>query len=265
MKMPWRITAVPLAALLAVACAGPSRKPYTPGAAQVAGLTASEARKKVADDLQRARPASLCNHVKFGSPPTRTETQVTFSEVRVTCDDGNRYAYRYADTRSPVVTYRPAGLSSIYGVSAVDVTGGRVFWWDDPEAGEEFARAWFVLANPGGGRVDDDAFAETVRAYRAANPKPRLPEEGIKFKAQGEFAVQQKRFEDAAIHFGKALQLAPWWGPGYFNRAQILAELGAYGEAVADMKRYLALEPDAPNARAAQLHIYQWESVTPAR
>ena len=39
----------------------------------------------------------------------------------------------------------------------------------------------------------------------------------------------------------------------------LLAEIGEYGTAVAAMKRYVALAPDAPDARAAQDQIYKWE------
>ena len=37
---------------------------------------------------------------------------------------------------------------------------------------------------------------------------------------------------------------------GHYNRALILGELGNYDEAAFEMKKYLALEPEAPDARA---------------
>jgi len=40
----------------------------------------------------------------------------------------------------------------------------------------------------------------------------------------------------------------------------ILGELGNYDEAAFEMKKYLALEPDAPDARTARDQIYVWES-----
>ena len=263
--------------VLLASCASVPPTTYTPGPAEVSGLTALEAKKKLTELLERSVKGGLCQHYEFGDHPTRTGIQVTFSDVRVTCNDGNSYVHRFADSPSPSVTYTPPNMSSIYGISSVNlrVTSAsrdgffgavKAYWRDNPEAGKEFVRAWYVLANTGGSNVSDDAaFTETVRAYRAANPKPQMREEAVKFKVQAEFAVQQKRFDDATVLFGKALQLVPWWGAGYFNRSLILAELGVYGEAIADMKRYLALEPDAPEARAAQLKIYQWESVAPAR
>ncbi len=44
----------------------------------------------------------------------------------------------------------------------------------------------------------NDPFLGVVAAYRAANPKPQLPEEARKFKVQAEFAVQNKQFDKAA-------------------------------------------------------------------
>lgn len=41
--------------------------------------------------------------------------------------------------------------------------------------------------------------------------------------------------------------------------ALVLAEVERYAEAIREMKKYLMLAPDAPNARAAQDRIYAWE------
>jgi tetratricopeptide (TPR) repeat protein len=105
----------------------------------------------------------------------------------------------------------------------------------------------------------EDSFQDIVAKYHAANPKPQLPEEARKFKVQAEFAVQNKQFDRAAELFGKALEIAPWWPEGHFNRALILGETGKYGDAASDMKRYLFLVPDASDARKAQDMIYKWE------
>lgn len=86
-----------------------------------------------------------------------------------------------------------------------------------------------------------------------------LPEEARKYKVQAEGAVRTKDFHSAATNFGNAIALAPWWPTGYFNRALVLGELGEYKLAVICMKCYLKLAPEAPNARAAQDKIYDWE------
>lgn len=105
------------------------------------------------------------------------------------------------------------------------------------------------------------AFEAAVRQYRATQPPPALPEGAARFKVQAEFAVQQKRFEDAADLYAKALEVAPWWPQGRYNRGLILGELEAYDEGIRELQKYLKLEPGAPNARAVQEQIYRWESV----
>jgi regulator of sirC expression with transglutaminase-like and TPR domain len=52
---------------------------------------------------------------------------------------------------------------------------------------------------------------------------------------------------------------APWWPEAIHNRGLLLGEAGYYGEAITELSFYLALAPDAPNARAIQEKIYLWE------
>ena len=84
-------------------------------------------------------------------------------------------------------------------------------------------------------------------------------EDARKYKVQAEGAVRDKKFNDAANLYGEALKVAPWWPEGHFNRALVLSETGDYDTAMREMKHYLQLAPDAPNARAAQDKIYDWE------
>lgn len=107
--------------------------------------------------------------------------------------------------------------------------------------------------------AEEAAFTEAAASYRAATVKPTLPEEVRKFKVQAESAVSKKDFVSAVSRYKEALDVAPWWPEGHFNHALILGELSRYREAIREMKRYLTLVPDAPNARAAQDKIYQWE------
>ena len=109
---------------------------------------------------------------------------------------------------------------------------------------------------------NDDDFEKAARMYRLAANKPSLPEEARKFKVQAEVAVRDKKFEDAAELYKKALGIAPWWPEGHFNRAIVLGESRYYLGAIREMKRYLIIVPNAPDARAAQDKIYEWELKT---
>jgi len=108
--------------------------------------------------------------------------------------------------------------------------------------------------------AEEAPFAEVARSYRVATVKPRLPEEAHKFKARAEYALNKKEFEVAVARYKEALDVAPWWPEGHFNRALILGELSRYRDAIREMKKYLMLVPDAPNARTARDNIYGWES-----
>jgi formylglycine-generating enzyme required for sulfatase activity len=106
-----------------------------------------------------------------------------------------------------------------------------------------------------------DPFQQVVNQYHAANPKPVMPEVARKYKVQAEFAVQEKRFDQAVGLYGQALEIVPWLAEAHYGLALVLAEKKQYRDALREMKRYLLLAPDAPEARAAQDKIYQWESV----
>jgi len=106
---------------------------------------------------------------------------------------------------------------------------------------------------------NDARFEQVAKAYNEAVVKPVLSEEVHRLKVQAEDAVQDKKFYDAADLYEHALEVAPWWPEGHFNRALVLGEVGEYGEAKREMEHYLQLVPDAPNARAVQDKIYSWE------
>jgi len=107
-------------------------------------------------------------------------------------------------------------------------------------------------------RREDARFEELAAQYRGKS-RPDFPEEARRFRVQAEVAVQDKRFGDAADRYEDALKIAPWWPEGRFNRALVLGETSRHADAIREMKKYLLLFPDAPNARAAQDKIYEWE------
>ena len=102
-------------------------------------------------------------------------------------------------------------------------------------------------------------FGQLAQDYRDAKAKPTLSEEARKFKVQAEGAIRERQYGQAAELFGKALDAAPWWPEGHYNRALMLAETGNYRRAVLEMNRYLLLVPEAPDARAARDQTYEWE------
>ena len=118
-----------------------------------------------------------------------------------------------------------------------------------------------MICSPAFAEGSADPFQDVVTAYQTANPKPEFTEEARKYKVQAEFAQQQKLTEQAIELYGKALAIVPWWPDGHYNLALELADAKRYREAMREMKHYLMLAPDAPEARSAQDMIYQWEVV----
>jgi formylglycine-generating enzyme required for sulfatase activity len=107
----------------------------------------------------------------------------------------------------------------------------------------------------------NDPFQEVAAKYLAANPKPSLPEEARKYKVQAEFMAEEKQPDKAIALYGKALDIAPWWPEGHYQLALLLGKTGKYRAAMREMERYLQLEPQGTEARAAQDKLYQWEVV----
>jgi tetratricopeptide (TPR) repeat protein len=109
-------------------------------------------------------------------------------------------------------------------------------------------------------RDAEGEFQKAAVSYLAAAEKPELSLEVRRFKVQAEDALREKRFADVADLYGEALALAPWWPAGHYNRALVLSELKEYPDAIAEMKHYMRLSPDAGNLQAAQDEIFKWEA-----
>ncbi|HVE13286.1 MAG TPA: hypothetical protein VNI01_07830, partial [Elusimicrobiota bacterium] len=159
--------------------------------------------------------------------------------------------FAFADTPRPQILRTS---KSVWLVANAEGGGRMSIFGMDLDQGaraERLAAAWRALANPP---------AEEPTDMTGVAPLSEIPEEARRFKIEAELAVKEKRFFDAAIAYRKGLALAPGWVAGRFNSALLLGECGLFYEAAAEMKRYLSLKPDAPNARAAQDQIYAWEA-----
>ena len=102
-------------------------------------------------------------------------------------------------------------------------------------------------------------FKPVAESYRAKKSKPAIPEDTRKFQIQAENAFDEKRYDDAVRYYQKGLEISPWWPDGHYNLALILGQQGFLPDADKEMKKYLALAPDAPDARKARDKMYIWE------
>lgn len=106
---------------------------------------------------------------------------------------------------------------------------------------------------------DDAAFREKAVAWRALAVKPDLPEEVKKHNTLAEAYLQEKDLKGAVEHYKAGLKAYPTWPQGWFNLALLDGELGKYGDAAREMRFFLELTPDAPQAEGAKTKILIWD------
>jgi len=104
-----------------------------------------------------------------------------------------------------------------------------------------------------------ERFQPIADGYRAQNPRPTIPEDARKYQVQAESALAEKKYDDAIRLFRKALELSPWWPEGHFSLALLYEQQEFLPHAYLEMKKYLALVPDAVDARKAKDKLYVWE------
>jgi len=80
-------------------------------------------------------------------------------------------------------------------------------------------------------------------------------------QVQAEALLKMDRPSEAALLYREALATSPDWSQGHYNLALVYGSLGFHSAAIIEMRRYLYLDPNASDARAAQDQIYGWEAL----
>jgi hypothetical protein len=107
-----------------------------------------------------------------------------------------------------------------------------------------------------------EEFKPKAAAWRQLAAKPEMPEEAHRHQVLAENAFQAKDVGKAISEYEAALHVFPYWPEGHYNLAMLGSEIGGrpgYDIAVYNMKLYLELMPDAPDARVAKDSIIIWE------
>ena len=90
-----------------------------------------------------------------------------------------------------------------------------------------------------------------------------VPEEAMRHYNRALAAVETAKssedYEDAIKEYEEATQAAPEWADPYYGMGLVQEKAGKYRDAVASLKKYLELDPDAADARAVKDRIYQLE------
>lgn len=243
-----------LALLASLTFSGCSVAPNTPVTTVASPVTVSQARQQV----------KALKGLMLGNGTSIMASNNDITDVKVGRDsftlNGRRYNFQQLGTLSiSAAHFDSAPAFLVLGDGEAIYTG----LGDGANArAHRIAEALLTLkaaSTPEAIALEQQRFDAVVQQYRSADPKPAVSEDMRRYEIQAEAAVQGKQFEQAADLYDQALAIAPWWPQAHFNRALILESLGEYDLAIDEMRRYLKLEPDAPNARAAQDKIYAWE------
>jgi tetratricopeptide (TPR) repeat protein len=103
-------------------------------------------------------------------------------------------------------------------------------------------------------------FQKEANIYTAQSNKPSITEEQRKYIVQANALNNEKKYAEAIDFYKRAIEINPVAYPSaYYNMALLYAQTNDFRQAIFNIKKYLLLVPDAPDARAAQDKIYEWE------
>ena len=152
--------------------------------------------------------------------------------------------------------------------AGVEVGPDRVIWFTSDKPGDNTKFA-IATADTLYDHYVRHSIAKDNAAFEAGfgqrQSQPPYTEAARRYSVQARAAIREKRFSDAAALYREASQVSPYWANARYNRALVLGELKHYREAIAEMQRYLKLEPHSPDRRAVQDRIYEWEAAMQTR
>ncbi len=110
----------------------------------------------------------------------------------------------------------------------------------------------------------DLALKETIReklftVYPLMKAKPEVPEFVRKYVVQATSATDDKKYDDAIGLWTTTINISPCLPLAYYNRSLLYEMKGQIRNSISDMEKYLALAPDASDARSSRDKIYEWE------
>ena len=140
--------------------------------------------------------------------------------------------------------------------------GVMSFLFVNPGDAQRFADDLFFIKQVQKEKYDKRLALFEARAaqYREQKIKPTVSEEQRRFIVQANALSQQKQYDRAIDLYDKVIEIDPVSYPAaYFNMALLYAQIHRFNMAISSMKQYLALEPEARDARSSQDKIYEWE------
>jgi tetratricopeptide (TPR) repeat protein len=241
---------------------------YKPDSSTLSHMTPSQARKALPDTL-RYLPTSNKYLFLSGKDYKNVINNIKVNNIKYLVfvgNDGNNVKFLLKDIMLDTVfmsKYAQVTINNKYNLLCSD-TDTIGFWTTvmniTNKSAKIFTDSVYILKK---NAIDEDNYESGFEKFVNASPKnpikTTLSEEARRYKIQAESAIRDKNYDEAADLYREALNIAPWWAEGHFNRALMMSEIGEFDTAILEMKRYLQLDPGATDARAAQDKIYDWE------
>ncbi|MHB8148653.1 MAG: tetratricopeptide repeat protein [Desulfobulbia bacterium] len=159
----------------------------------------------------------------------------------------------YTDQDSPGFFLRPY---------KINFPGSISFLFGNLSDAQRFADDLFFIQQVRQKKHDERLalFQAKAAQYRGMKVKPPVSEEQRRYIVQANALNQRKEYARAIELYNKTIALDPVSYPeAYFNLALLSAQMQRFKTAIAYMKQYLLLAPDAKDARGGQDKIYEWE------
>ncbi|HEY1772634.1 MAG TPA: tetratricopeptide repeat protein [Gammaproteobacteria bacterium] len=145
--------------------------------------------------------------------------------------------------------------------------GHPYFWlwsgWSQADA-QQIADALKVLVLDSRRDMDQSfaaryqTFLQSCQPWLGSKILAPFPEEARQHQLLAEDAANRNDLDKAMDEYAAAFKIAPCWAQGRYQDAMIEGQTGWYLVAVDDMRKYLQLVPDAPNAQAVKDQIIIW-------
>lgn len=145
--------------------------------------------------------------------------------------------------------------------------GHDYFWlwsgWSQGDA-QQIADALRVLVLDARQQVDGmlatryQKFLGLCQAYLDSKTAAPVPEEARQHALLSQDAASRNDMDKALDESDKTIDSAPCWAQARYQAALLEAQVGYYPVAVQNMKKYLLLDPGAPNAQAVKDQILIW-------
>ena len=159
----------------------------------------------------------------------------------------------YTDQDSPGFSLRPY---------KINFPGSIAFLFGNLSDAQRFADDLFFIQQVRQKKHDERLalFKSKAAQYKALKIKPAVSEEQRRYIVQANALNERKDYAGAIDLYNKVIGVDPIsYPPAYFNLALLSAQMQRFKPAIAYMKQYLLLAPDAKDARSAQDKIYEWE------